>query len=211
MTIIRTVSLSGSELAVTDISGTNICIKNYGSGTLYASVRPGVSADAPGVLPVDPGGSVVLPDCNGAVYLLGSGKVVLAGGDTKINLFGAGSGNSGSSSGQEGSGLIRCERWLIADKGNVIDVSGAKYFGIRPIGASGVEVALLNGSTHKDEELLYVPSAGECLIREVPASGKVFVQVVNQMMLYTSDSYAAIERACVAQLTGWTYIDGRDS
>lgn len=213
MTDIRTVSLSGSELAVTDIGGTNICIKNYGSGTLYASVRPGVTAGAPGVLPVDSGSSVVLPDCKGAVYLLGSGKVVLAGGDTKVNLFSPDSGSSGGSGGStepEGSGLIRCEFWYTGGNKMTIDVSEAKYFGIRPNSGVGAEVSMLNGDTYQNEELIYVTSNNGCYIREAPASGKIFVQAGN-FVLYTSDSYAAIERACVAHLEGWTCIDRRDS
>ena len=72
MTDIRTVNLSGTELAVTDISGANICIKNSGSETLYASAHSGVTADAPGVLPVDPGPSAILPDCKGGCIFWGA-------------------------------------------------------------------------------------------------------------------------------------------
>lgn len=207
MTDIRTVTLSGTELAVTDISGANICIKNCGTETLYASVHSGVIADAPGVLPVDPGTSVILPDCKGAVYLLGRGKAVLAGGDTKFNLFSSAPGDgSGGSSVSTDCELIRCET-RHAEVAKVIDVSGAKYFGIRPTGVVGVDVALLSGETHQDEELVYVPSGGGCLIREVPASGKIFVDLINERyVLYTSDSYAAIENACRIELTGWTDI-----
>lgn len=208
MTDIRTVDLGGTELAVTDISGANICIKNNGSITLYASVHSGVAADAPGVLPVEPGTSVILPDCKGAVYLLGRGKAVLAGGDTKFNLFSpdGGAGGSGSSSVSADCELIRCET-RHAEEAEVIDVSGAKYFGIRPTSAVGVSVALLSGGTHQNEELVYVPSAGGCLIREVPASGNIFVDQINvTYVLYTSDSYAAIENACGIRLAGWTDI-----
>ncbi len=207
---IRTVSLSGAELAVTDISGANICIKNSGSETLYASAHSGVTADAPGVLPVDPGTSAILPDCKGAVYLLGRGKAVLAGGDTKFNLFspapGDGSGDSGGSTGSVDCELIRCET-RHAETAKVIDVSGAKYFGIRPTSAVGVYVALLAGGTHQDEELIWVPSAGGCFIHEVPTAGNIFVDQINERyVLYTSNSYSAIENACRIELTGWTDI-----
>lgn len=207
---IRTVSLSGAELAVTDISGANICIKNSGSETLYASAHSGVTADAPGVLPVDPGTSAILPDCKGAVYLLGRGKAVLAGGDTKFNLFspapGDGSGDSGGSTGSVDCELIRCET-RHAETAKVIDVSGAKYFGIRPTSACGVEIALLSGDTHQDEELIWVPSAGGCFIHEVPTAGNIFVDQINERyVLYTSNSYSAIENACRIELTGWTDI-----
>ncbi len=207
MTDIRTVSLSGAELAVTDISGANICIKNSGSETLYASAHSGVTADAPGVLPVDPGTSAILPDCKGAVYLLGRGKAVLAGGDTKFNLFssapGDGSGDSGAPVDCE---LIRCET-RHAETAKVIDVFGAKYFGIRPTSAVGVYVALLAGGTHQNDELIWVPSAGGCFIREVPVSGNIFVDEIHETyVLYTSNSYSAIENACRIELTGWTDI-----
>lgn len=210
MTDIRTVSLSGSELAVTDISGANICIKNSGSETLYASAHSGVTADAPGVLPVDPGTSAILPDCKGSVYLLGRGKAVLAGGDTKFNLFspapGNGSGDSGGSTPSADCELIRCET-RHAEIAKVLDLSGAKYFGIRPTSAVGVYVALLAGGTHQNEELIWVPSAGGCFIHEVPTSGKIFVDQINERyVLYTSNSYSAIENACRIELTGWTDI-----
>ena len=207
MTDIRTLNLSGTELAVTDISGANICIKNSGSETLYASAHSGVTADAPGVLPVDPGTSAILPDCKGSVYLLGRGKAVLAGGDTKFNLFLPAPGNgSGDSDALVGCELIRCET-RHAETAKVIDVFGAKYFGIRPTGSVGVYVALLSGETHQDEELVYVPSAGGCLSREVPVSGNIFVDEIHERyVLYTSDSYSAIENACRIELTGWMDI-----
>ncbi len=207
MTDIRTVNLSGTELAVTDISGANICIKNSGSETLYASAHSGVTADAPGVLPVDPGTSAILPDCKGAVYLLGRGKAVLAGGDTKFNLFSPAPGNgSGDSGAPVGCELIRCET-RHAEIAKVLDLSGAKYFGIRPTSAVGVYVALLAGGTHQNEELIWVPSAGGCFIREVPVSGNIFVDEIHETyVLYTSNSYSAIENACRIELTGWTDI-----
>lgn len=214
MTDIRTVSLSGAELAVTDISGANICIKNSGSETLYASAHSGVTADAPGVLPVDPGTSAILPDCKGSVYLLGRGKAVLAGGDTKFNLFspapGHGSGDSGGSTGSVDCELIRCEERGAYDEGRVVDVSGAKYFGIIAKGPTGVYVAVLSGNAYSDEQLIYI-SSGSSLnsyISPVPPSGKIYVTGgLVRYALYTSDSHEAIFKAVTARMCGRVFVD----
>ena len=211
MTDIRTVDLSGTELAVTDISGVNICIKNNGSATLYASVNPGVAADTPGVLPVEPGTSVILPDCKGAVYLLGRGKAVLAGGDTKFNLFSPIPGeSSGSSAALSDCELIRCEERVSYEDGRVIDVSGAKYFGIRPKGDLGVEIAVLNGDTYANEPMIHI-SAGDTLdsyITSVPASGKIYITgSFRRYTLYTSNSFAAIASAVTAKICGLKMLD----
>lgn len=212
MTDIRTVDLGGTELAVTDISGANICIKNNGSITLYASVHSGVAADAPGVLPVEPGTSVILPDCKGAVYLLGRGKAVLAGGDTKFNLFSpeGGAGGSGGSAASADCELIRCEERGAYEDGRVIDVSGAKYFGIRPKGALGVEIAILNGDTYANEPLMYLGAGdiSDSYISTVPASGKIYITGdLRQYTLYTSNSFAAISNAVTARICGLKKID----
>lgn len=208
----KTISLTGSELAVTGLSGANAHIRNDSTSVVYAAKMPGVSAGADEVTLIPTGQSVsVRGIIGGAVYLLGTGSVYIQSDDYVENPFSVSSGDSGGSGGStepENCELIRCERWLISENGNVIDLSGAKYFGIRPTGATGVEVALLNGDSHQDEELVYVPSCGGCLIRETPPSGKIFVYDREAMVLYTADSYSAIERACIVQLCGWTYIDG---
>lgn len=211
MTDIRTLNLSGTELAVTDISGANICIKNSGSETLYASAHSGVTADAPGVLPVDPGTSAILPDCKGAVYLLGRGKAVLAGGDTKFNLFSSTPGDgSGGSSVPSDCELIRCEERGAYKDGRVIDVSGAKYFGIRPKGDLGVDIAILNGDTYANEPLIYLGAGciSDSYISAVPASGKIYIAGdLKRYTLYTSNSFVAISNAVTAKICGLEMID----
>ena len=45
------------------------------------------------------------------------------------------------------------------------------------------------------------------MIREVPVSGNIFVDEIHERyVLYTSDSYSAIENACRIELTGWMDI-----
>lgn len=210
----KTISLTGSELEVTGLSGANAHIRNDSTSVVYAAKMPGVSAGADEVTPIPAGQSVsVRGIICGAVYLLGTGSVYIQSDDYVENPFSVSSGDSGGSGGStepENCELIRCEFWYIGGNKTVIDVSGAKYFGIRPNGSIGNKVATLNSDTYQNEELIYVTSDNGCYIREVPASGKIFVQEGN-FVLYTSDSYAAIERACIAHLEGWTCIDRRDS
>lgn len=206
----KTIALTGTEIEVSGLNGANAHIRNDGSSRIYASRTSGVSAGADDVIVIPPGQSASVRGIAGRVFLLGKGSVYIQSDDYAANPFAVspdgGAGGSGSSAVSADCELIRCET-RHAEEAEVIDVSGAKYFGIRPTSAVGVSVALLSGGTHQNEELVYVPSAGGCLIREVPASGNIFVEQMNvTYVLYTSDSYSAIENACRISLVGWTDI-----
>lgn len=84
---IRTITLDGAEIKVEGMSGQNAIVRNLGDAVIYASVSPGVIADADGVAEIPAGGGVVLYDTRGTVYLLGSGKVQLTGTDYNVVNF----------------------------------------------------------------------------------------------------------------------------
>lgn len=77
--MIKTVILDGTERRVTGLGGSNTVIVNFSSAELYASVKPDIVPDGSNVAAVPAGGVVNLRDTNGAVYLLGTGRVQLEG------------------------------------------------------------------------------------------------------------------------------------
>lgn len=86
MANIKTIVLSGAEEAV-ELSGSKCDIRNDGTDTIYASTQSGISAGADGVLSIPAGGAVKLLDCEGTVYLLGTGSVMLCGNDYAESVF----------------------------------------------------------------------------------------------------------------------------
>lgn len=75
---IKTITLDGTEVKAEGMGGQNTIVRNLGDTAIYASVSPGIAADADGVAEIPPGG-VVLYDTYGTVYLSGKGKVQLTG------------------------------------------------------------------------------------------------------------------------------------
>lgn len=86
MANIKTIVLSGAEQAVV-LDGYNCDIRNDGTDTVYASAKEGITAGADGVLSIPAGGAVKLLDCEGIVYLLGTGSVMLCGTDYAESVF----------------------------------------------------------------------------------------------------------------------------
>lgn len=84
---IKTVTLSGTEIKVEGMGGQNTIVRNLGDAAIYASVSPGVTADADGVAEIPAGGGVVLYDTRGVVYLSGKGKAQLTGTDYNVVNF----------------------------------------------------------------------------------------------------------------------------
>ena len=82
----KTITLNGTEQRLDGIGGVFASIYNGGSGTVYASARSGISADADGVTPIPAGGSAIV-ECNGTVYLLGTGSVTAVGSSEPISFF----------------------------------------------------------------------------------------------------------------------------
>ncbi|MCM1168261.1 MAG: hypothetical protein NC401_19930 [Ruminococcus sp.] len=82
--MVKTINLNGSEIRVTELGGDNTEIFNNGSGTIYASKLPNISAGGDDVIAIPPGAIDGLYGTRGTVYLLGSGSVEVRGVDHKI-------------------------------------------------------------------------------------------------------------------------------
>lgn len=98
--MIKTVILDGTEQCVTGLGGSNAVIANFGRSTLYASAYPDIVPDGKNVAAISAGNAINLPDTNGTVYLLGSGRVQLEGTDYKtVNVSLSSSGGGGDTPG----------------------------------------------------------------------------------------------------------------
>ena len=202
--MIKNVTLSGEvELIAVKISGIYVCVKNRTEGIVYASASPITDIGGDEVLPIDPNESATLSGVSGTVYLRGNGAVTLVGTDSNVPVF---SGSGDDVSAPSGSGLIRCELHRRSDDSAVIlNVSGAVYFGVRGLGSAGPDIALLAGSEYADESVVDT-KIGETYINEVPASGNIYIKGTNAYVLYTADTYEAIERAAAINLAGLVEI-----
>lgn len=77
----KTIVFTGEEIRADYSGGTNAWLRNDGTATVYASTAPGVTAGADGVVSIPAGqAAAIYGDC-GAVYLLGTGSVMLVGSD----------------------------------------------------------------------------------------------------------------------------------
>lgn len=100
MSSIKTVTLSGAEVKVDGLSGQNTIVQNFGGSAVYASVSPGVAADADGVARIPAGGALNVYGTRGTIYLKGAGKVQLIGTDySDLNSVSAAAASGGSSVG----------------------------------------------------------------------------------------------------------------
>lgn len=97
--MIKTVNISGAETKVDNLGGYHVSIKNNGSGVIYASAKPDIAPGADGVLPIGAGECACCPDCNGTIYLKGSGEVTLGGTVGMTKLFASAGGGSGGGGG----------------------------------------------------------------------------------------------------------------
>lgn len=82
----KTIVLNGTEQKLEGIGGVFASVYNGGSGTVYASAKSGITVDADGVTPIPAGGSAIV-ECNGTVYLLGTGSVTAVGSSKPISFF----------------------------------------------------------------------------------------------------------------------------
>ncbi len=77
----KTIVLTGEEIRADYSGGTNAWLRNDGATTVYASAVPGVTAGADGVVSIPAGQAAAIYGACGAVYLLGTGSVMLVGSD----------------------------------------------------------------------------------------------------------------------------------
>ena len=77
----KTIVFTGEEIRADYSGGTNAWLRNDGTATVYASTAPGVTANADGVVSIPAGQAAAIYGACGAVYLLGTGSVMLVGSD----------------------------------------------------------------------------------------------------------------------------------
>ena len=97
--MIKTVTLTGSEVKVTDLGGQNAAVKNLGSGSIYVSTKPNITAGADNVIEILAGAGEVVLDTNGTVYIVGTGKVQCTGTPYAVPNFKLPSSSSGGGGG----------------------------------------------------------------------------------------------------------------
>ena len=93
----KTIVLTGEEIRADYSGGTNAWLRNDGTATVYASTAPAVTPGADGVVSIPAGQAAAIYGACGAVYLLGTGSVMLVGSDYtacpfKTSAQGGGSG-----------------------------------------------------------------------------------------------------------------------
>lgn len=74
---VKTINLTGAEVAVTGLDGAHAHITNMGADIIYAAKSAGISPGADGVVPIPAGNGNTLRGISGAVYLSGTGSVLI--------------------------------------------------------------------------------------------------------------------------------------
>ena len=77
----KTIVLTGEEIRADYSGGTNAWLRNDRTATVYASTAPAVTPGADGVVSIPAGQAAAIYGACGAVYLLGTGSVMLVGSD----------------------------------------------------------------------------------------------------------------------------------
>ena len=77
----KTIVFTGEEIRADYSGGTNAWLRNDGTATVYASTAPAVTPGANGVVSIPAGQAAAIYGACGAVYLLGTGSVMLVGSD----------------------------------------------------------------------------------------------------------------------------------
>lgn len=73
----KTIVFTGEEIRADYSGGTNAWLRNDGTATVYASTAPAVTPGADGVVSIPAGQAAAIYGACGAVYLLGTGSVML--------------------------------------------------------------------------------------------------------------------------------------
>ena len=77
----KTIVFTGEEIRADYSGGTNAWLRNDGTATVYASTAPAVTPGADGTVSIPAGQAAAIYGACGAVYLLGTGSVMLVGSD----------------------------------------------------------------------------------------------------------------------------------
>lgn len=94
----KTINLTGAEVEVTGLDGAHAHIRNDSTEVIYAAKTAGITAGADGVASIPAGQSDTIRGISGAVYLLGTGSVLIQSDDYVASPFktSAASGGSGA-------------------------------------------------------------------------------------------------------------------
>lgn len=104
---LKNITLTGTEIAVTGLDGSNAAIRNDGAGVIYAAKQSGITPGADGVLSIPVGGSAVLHGIVGEIFALGTGAATIISSDFNDNPF--------KSAAQGGSGADEVARAAISE------------------------------------------------------------------------------------------------
>ena len=96
--MVKTITLTGTETAVTGLDGAHAHIRNDGAEIIYAAKSAGLSAGADGVIAIPAGNAAALYGISGAVYISGAGAATVVTSDYVESPFktSAQSGGSGA-------------------------------------------------------------------------------------------------------------------
>lgn len=83
----KTINLTGAEVAVTGLDGAHAHIRNDGTEVIYAAKTAGITAGADGVASIPAGQSDTIRGISGALYLLGTGSVLIQSDDYVASPF----------------------------------------------------------------------------------------------------------------------------
>ena len=75
--MVKTITLTGTETAVTGLDGAHAHIRNDGAEIIYAAKSAGLSAGADGVIAIPAGNAAALYGISGAVYISGAGAATV--------------------------------------------------------------------------------------------------------------------------------------
>lgn len=75
--MVKTITLTGTETAVTGLDGAHAHIRNDGADIIYASKSAGIIAGADGVIAIPAGNAAALYGISGAVYISGAGAATV--------------------------------------------------------------------------------------------------------------------------------------
>lgn len=206
MANIKTIVLSGAEQAVV-LNGANCDIRNDGTDIVYASADAGIAAGADGVLSIPAGGAVKLLDCEGIVYLLGTGSVMLCGNDLDESVFKSAATSSGGGGGEDTvarqaitTHSNNSEIHVTADERSAWNNKAEPSDIPTSLPADGGNAATVNGHT---------------VYSDVPANAKFTDTIVTvDTALSTTSTNPVQNKAVTAQLNAYlsaskTYADGK--
>lgn len=79
-------TLDGTDKEIS-VQGRYASVKNNGVKTIYASSTPDLDLEAPDIVPIQAGESVIVRDCKKKLYVRGNGQIAVISGNEPVNFF----------------------------------------------------------------------------------------------------------------------------